>query len=50
MVEAFTECIADAGIEKDRIEAAWLSTAIESVHVGSSGCLSRSPCAFPTSR
>ena len=37
MVEAFTECIADAGIEKDRIEAAWLSTAIESVHVGSSG-------------
>jgi acetyl-CoA C-acetyltransferase len=37
MVEAFTECLADAGIEKKQIEAAWLSTAIESVNVGPSG-------------
>ncbi|MDH3700072.1 MAG: acetyl-CoA acetyltransferase [Alphaproteobacteria bacterium] len=37
MVEAFTECLDDAGIEKDDIQAAWLSTAIESVNVGPSG-------------
>lgn len=37
MVEAFTECLADAGIEKKRIEAAWLATAIDSVNVGPSG-------------
>jgi len=37
MIEAFEECIADAGIEKDRIEAAWLATAFESVNVGPSG-------------
>lgn len=37
MVEAFTECVDDAGIEKDQIQAAWLATAIESVNVGPSG-------------
>ncbi len=37
MVEAFAECIEDAGIEKDEIQAAWLSTAIDSVNVGPSG-------------
>jgi acetyl-CoA C-acetyltransferase len=37
MVEAFKECLADAGIEKGMIQAAWLSTAIEEVHVGKSG-------------
>ena len=37
MVEAFEEAIADAGIEKNRIDAAWLSTAIEEQHVGKSG-------------
>ena len=37
MVEAFTECVADAGIEKDQIQAAWLATAIDSVNVGPSG-------------
>ncbi len=37
MVEAFTEALDDAGIEKNQIQAAWLSTAIESVHVGASG-------------
>lgn len=34
IVEAFAECLADAGIEKDRIEAAWLATAIEEIHGG----------------
>jgi len=37
MVEAFEEAIKDAGIEKNRIDAAWLATAIEEVHVGKSG-------------
>src|SRR5918911_3712623 len=37
MVEAFEEAIADAGIEKNQIEAAWLATAIEEQHVGKSG-------------
>ena len=37
MHEAFGEALADAGIDKDRIEAAWFSTAIEEQHVGKSG-------------
>jgi acetyl-CoA C-acetyltransferase len=37
MVEAFEEAIGDAGIEKNRIQAAWLATAIEEQHVGKSG-------------
>src|SRR5688572_4618450 len=37
MVEAYTEAIADAGIDKNQIEAAWLATAIEEQHVGKSG-------------
>jgi acetyl-CoA C-acetyltransferase len=37
MVEAFNEALTDAGIEKDRIGAAWLATAIEEQHVGKSG-------------
>ena len=28
MIEAFEECIADAGIEKNEIQAAWLGTAM----------------------
>jgi acetyl-CoA C-acetyltransferase len=36
MVEAFEECLADAGIEKKQIEAAWLGTCIEEVSVGKS--------------
>jgi len=34
MVEAFTECIADAGLEKNDIEAAWLGTCLEEVNLG----------------
>ena len=37
VVEAFEECIQDAGIDKNQIQAAWLSTAIEEVHAGKSG-------------
>ena len=36
MVEAYTEALADAGIGTDRIEAAWLSTALDEQHVGKS--------------
>jgi acetyl-CoA C-acetyltransferase len=36
MVEAFIECIADAGIEKKDIQAAWLGTCIDEVNVGKS--------------
>jgi acetyl-CoA C-acetyltransferase len=36
MAEAFEECIQDAGIEKNQIQAAWFASAIESVNVGAS--------------
>jgi acetyl-CoA C-acetyltransferase len=36
MVEAFEECIGDAGIQKNDIEAAWLGTCFESINVGRS--------------
>lgn len=36
MVEAFQEAIADAGIEKSQIEAAWLGSALDDVNVGNS--------------
>ena len=35
--EAFEECLADAGIECNEIQAAWFATAFEEVHVGKSG-------------
>jgi acetyl-CoA C-acetyltransferase len=34
MVEAFQECLEDAGIEKNEIQAAWLGTAMDFVNVG----------------
>ncbi len=37
MVEAFEECIADAGIEKKDIGAAWFGTCLEEVNVGKTG-------------
>src|SRR4029078_8995485 len=37
MLEAFKECIADAGIDMKELQAAWFSTAIDEVHVGKSG-------------
>jgi len=36
MIEAFSEALEDAGIEKSQIDAAWLATAIEEQHVGKS--------------
>ena len=33
MVEAFEECLADAGIEKKQIDAAWFGSCMEEVHV-----------------
>lgn len=37
MVEAFEEAMADAGVDRNQIEAAWFGTAIEDQHVGKSG-------------
>jgi acetyl-CoA C-acetyltransferase len=37
MVEAFEEALADAGVGRRQIEAAWFGTAIEEQHVGKSG-------------
>ncbi|NOZ02846.1 MAG: acetyl-CoA acetyltransferase, partial [Deltaproteobacteria bacterium] len=36
MVEAFTECLSDAGIEKKEIQAAWFATCLEEINVGKS--------------
>ena len=35
-VEAFSEALADAGIEKDQIEAAWYGSALDAINVGNS--------------
>ncbi len=37
MVEAFEECIKDAGIERKQIDAAWFGTAADEVNVGKGG-------------
>ena len=37
IVEAFEECVADAGVDTGDIQAAWFATAIEEAHVGKSG-------------
>jgi len=37
MVEAFQECIEDAGIDKKDIQAAWFGTCMDEVNVGKSG-------------
>jgi len=36
MVEAFQECLADAGIEKNEIEAAWFGSCLDEINVGKS--------------
>ncbi len=36
MVEAYTECMEDAGLQTKDIEAAWLSTCLEQISVGKS--------------
>jgi acetyl-CoA C-acetyltransferase len=37
MVEAYGEAVTDAGIETDRIEAAWLAVGFDAVNIGPSG-------------
>ncbi|HDL08133.1 MAG TPA: acetyl-CoA acetyltransferase, partial [Desulfobacteraceae bacterium] len=34
MIEAFTECIADAGIEKKQLEACWLGSYFIEINIG----------------
>ena len=36
MVEAFTEALGDAGIEREQIEAAWVGNALDDINVGNS--------------
>ena len=36
MVEAFTECLDDAGIDRNEIQAAWLGTCYDEINVGKS--------------
>src|SRR6516165_5133228 len=36
MVEAFEEALADSGIERNNIEAAWLGSALDDVNIGNS--------------
>jgi acetyl-CoA C-acetyltransferase len=36
-VEAFTECLEDAGIEKNEIEACWLGSHIDEINIGKGG-------------
>jgi acetyl-CoA C-acetyltransferase len=36
MIEAYQECIADAGIEKNQIQAAWLGLCFDEINVGKS--------------
>jgi len=36
MVEAFQECLTDAGIEKNEIQAAWLGSCFDEVNIGKS--------------
>ena len=36
MVEAFQECLADAGLEKKDIEAAWFGSCLDEINVGKS--------------
>ncbi len=38
LLEAYLECIADAGIEKKDIQAAWIGNHIDEVSIGKGGC------------
>ncbi len=38
LVEAFQECMEDAGLEKKDIEAAWVGNHIDEVNIGKGGC------------
>src|SRR5712675_698109 len=47
MLEAYKECLADAGIDAKQLNAAWFSTAIDEVHVGKSGIPLSTTCRLP---
>ncbi len=47
VVEAFTEAIQDAGIEKEQIDGAWLGTCCEDVNVGKSSLPLSVPLRLP---
>src|SRR6185436_15957760 len=47
MVEAYTEAVADAGIDTKQIDAAWLATAIEEQHVGNAAGPGAAPSVHP---
>ncbi len=36
MVEAFSEALADAGVERERIDAIWVGNALDDINVGNS--------------
>jgi len=38
LLEAYQECIADAGIEKKDIQAAWIGNHVDEVSIGKGGC------------
>ncbi len=43
MVEAFEECIEDAGVQRNQIEAAWFGAGIDAFNVGASPMSLESP-------
>ncbi|HSO66955.1 MAG TPA: acetyl-CoA acetyltransferase [Desulfatirhabdiaceae bacterium] len=47
MVEAFLECLQDAGIEKNQIEAAWFGTCMEEIGVGKSAIVPAATLRLP---
>ncbi len=47
MVEAYRECLQDAGIEPDRIEAAWFGTCMEEIGVGKSAIVPAAALRLP---
>ncbi len=38
IIEAFRECLEDAGIEKNEVQAAWIGNHIDQVNIGKGGC------------
>lgn len=47
LLEAFRECLADAGIEKKEIQAAWIGNHIDEVNIGKGGCYLASTLHLP---
>ena len=47
MVEAFTEAVKDAGIDRSEIEAAWVGTCIEEVNIGKSAIATSNALRLP---